>query len=95
MKIQENLAWYKHTGDLIGYVDLANIELNCSRFKKVDEIASHVLVFLIQSVVNPMKFTFANFATKGATSIQLFPLVLESCGYMRARVEPESCWYHK
>eukprot|EP00794_Sanderia_malayensis_P013195 gene13195-14544_t len=80
MKIQENLVWDKHTGDLIGYVDLGNIELNCSTFKKVDEIASHVLVFLIRSVVNPMKFTLANFATKGATSIQLFPLFWKAVG---------------
>ena len=28
MKIQEDLVWDKHTGDLIGYVDLGNTELN-------------------------------------------------------------------
>ena len=74
MKIQENLVWDKHSGDLIGYVDLGDIELNCSTFKKVDQIASHVLVFLIRSIVNPMKFTMANFATTGATAVQLYPL---------------------
>jgi len=34
----------------------------------------HLLVFLIRSVVNPFKFSFANFATTGATSTQLFPI---------------------
>ena len=28
MKIQEDLVWDKHTGDLIGYVDLGNTEQN-------------------------------------------------------------------
>ena len=28
MKIQENLVWDKHTGDLIGYVDFGDAELN-------------------------------------------------------------------
>ena len=45
MKIQEDLVWDKHTGDLIGYVDLGNTELNYAALKKTDEFASHVLVF--------------------------------------------------
>ena len=28
MKIQKNLVWDKHTGDLIGFVDLGDTELN-------------------------------------------------------------------
>ena len=28
MKIQSNLVWDKHTGEIIGYVDLADTELN-------------------------------------------------------------------
>ena len=74
MKIQENLVWDKHTGDLIGYVDLGNMELNISTFKNVEQIASHVLVFLLRNVVNPFKFTLATLATTGAMAIQLFPL---------------------
>ena len=59
-KIQDNLAWSKHTGDLIGFVDLA----------------SHVLVFiLIRRVVNPFKFNLANFATKNTTTCQIFPFL--------------------
>jgi len=74
MKIQENLVWDKHTGELIGYVDLGDQQLNYATVKNVESIASHVLVFLIRSIVNPLKFTLANFATTGATSVQLFPL---------------------
>ena len=74
MKIQEDLVWDKHTGDLIGHVDLGNTELNYAALKNPDEFASQVLVFLVRSIVNPMKFTIANFATKNVTTTQLFPL---------------------
>ena len=82
MKIQEDLVWDKHTGDLIGYVDLGNTELNYAALKKTDEFASHVLVFLVRSIVNPMKFTLANFGTKNVTAVQLFPLFWKAVGIL-------------
>ena len=75
MKIQENLVWDKHSGELIGYVDLINVNLNYATLSKVEEIATHVLVFLIQSIVNPLKFSLANFATTGETATQMFLLL--------------------
>ena len=75
MKIQENLVWDKHTGELIGYVDLGDIHTNYATLSKVDQIASNVLVFLIRSIVNPFKFTLANFATTAATATQMFPIM--------------------
>ena len=74
IKIQENLVWDKHTGELIGYVDLGDVAINYATLQKVDELATHMLVFMIRSIVNPFKFTLANFATTGVTSTQLFPL---------------------
>ena len=50
MKIQGNLVWDKHTNDLIGFVDLGDTELNYATLKKSDELASHVLVFLVRSI---------------------------------------------
>ena len=61
MKIQEILVWDKHTGDLIGYVDFGDAELNYATLQKSTGIATHVLVFLLRSVVNPFKFSLANF----------------------------------
>ena len=74
MKIQENLVWDKHSGDLIGYVDLGDNEVNYATLKNAEHLASHVLVFLVCGIVNPFKFPLANFATTGATSIQIFPI---------------------
>ena len=57
MKIQEYLVWDKHTGELIGYVDLGDIKLNYATLQDVKELATHVLVFLIKSVVNPPSYS--------------------------------------
>ena len=40
---------------------------------------SGCLGFSVRSVVNPLKFTFANFAT---TSVQLFPLFWKAVGIL-------------
>ena len=56
MKIQENLVWDKHTGDLIGFVDFGDTKLNYATLKKSTD-----LVFLLCSVVNLFKFSFSKF----------------------------------
>jgi hypothetical protein len=87
MKVQEDLVWDKHTGDLIGYIDLGDKELNCAALQNSDVIASHILVFLLRSAVNPIKFAFANFATKNVTSLQLFPLFWKAVGILEDRCD--------
>ena len=82
MKIQEDLVWDKHTEDLIGYVNLGDSQLNYATLKKSDDITSHVLVFPLRSIVNPLKFTLANFDTKNVTSLQLFPLLWKAVGIL-------------
>ena len=49
------------------YVDLGDINLNYATLSTVTTVASHALVFLIQSIVNPFKFSIANFS--------MFPLL--------------------
>ena len=66
--------WDKYTGELIGFVDLGDINTNFATLKDVKEIATHVLVFLVKSVVNPMSFSFATFAIAGITSYQIMPI---------------------
>ena len=80
MKIKENLVWDKHTWELIGYVDLGDIELSYAKLLKVNEIASHVMVSLVHSIVNPFKFTLDNVATKDIQASQIFPLLWKAVG---------------
>ena len=48
--------------------------MNFATFKDTNQIATHVLVFLIRSIVNPISFSLANFAASGITAFQLFPI---------------------
>ena len=68
MKIQEDLVWDKYSGELIGFVDLGDINTNYATLKNVEELATHILVFLVKSIVNPLSFSFASFATTGISS---------------------------
>jgi len=74
MKIQQDLLWNKHSGELIGFVDLGDGDLNSAVLKDVDELATHILVFLVKSITNPLSYSFATFATKGVSSFQIYPL---------------------
>ncbi len=82
MKIQENLVWDKYSGDLIGFVDLGDTDLNFATLQNVDTIASHLLVLLVRGAVNPLKYSFANFATANATSPQLFAIFWKAIGIL-------------
>ena len=52
---------------------MGDTELNYASLEKTDNIANHVLAFLIHSIVNPFKFSLANFALSGASASQMFP----------------------
>ena len=41
-----------------------------------------MLVFLVRSIVDPLKFALANFATINVTSVQLFPLFWKAVGIL-------------
>ena len=74
MKIQDDLVWDKHVGELIGFVDLGDPDLNYATLKNTNELATHVLVFLVCSIMNPLAYSFATFATSGITAFRLFPI---------------------
>ena len=59
---------------LFGFVDLGEIDTNYATLKDVQQLATHVLVFLVKSIVNPLSFSLATFATNGATAYQIFPI---------------------
>ena len=73
MKIMSNLVLDKITGELIGFTDLGDLELNYAVLEKVNEIATHALAFLVCGVCTDLKFCLAHFATTGVTSAQLMP----------------------
>ena len=56
------------------------MEVNLATFDKPDTVASHVLVIMVRSIINPFKFSLANFSTTTATSSQLFVLFWKAVG---------------
>ena len=82
MKIQENLVWYKRSGELIGFVDLGDININCATLENVQKLATHVLVFLVKSVVSPLSYSFSNFSTDGITVFQIMPIFWQAVKYL-------------
>ena len=86
MKIQEDLVWDNYSGELFGFVDLGDTHTNFATLDDVKEFATHVLVFLVKSIVNPLSYSLATFATTGVKSFQIMPifwkavLYLEKCG---------------
>lgn len=77
-KIMANLVLDKVTGELIGFTDLGDPELNYGVLEKVNEIASHALAFLVRGVCTQLKFCLAHFTTTGVTGAQLMPLFWEA-----------------
>ena len=78
MKIMSNLVFDKVTGELIGFTDLGDPDLNFGSLEKTDEIATHALAFLVRGVCTELKFCLAHFATTGVTAAQLMPLFWEA-----------------
>ena len=82
MKVQSNLVWDKHSGELVGYVNLGDPDINFATLEKVDEIASHALLFMVRGITTTLKHTLGYFATAAVTAVQLFPLFWKAVGIL-------------
>eukprot|EP00111_Clytia_hemisphaerica_P011761 TCONS_00034542-protein len=75
MKVQEDLVFDKNSGNLVGFVDFGDAVMNESMLlNDVDKLATHVMVFMVKSVKNPLSYSFANFATDGAVCSEIYGL---------------------
>ena len=83
MKIMANLVLDKVTGELIGFTDLGDPDVNFTSLEKADELASHALAFLVRGVCTELKFCLAHFATAGVTAAQLMPIFWEAVGILQ------------
>lgn len=54
MKLQEDMAWDKTTGKLMGFVDLGDIDLNYATLQNVQQLATHILVFMVKNIAYPI-----------------------------------------
>lgn len=84
MKVLTNLVLDKITGELIGFTDFGDPDLNFGVLEKVDNIAIHALAFLIRGICTELKFGLAHFATTGANDA----IVLGGSLYPRDLLQP-------
>ena len=93
VKVKEGLVFNKHNCELIGFIDLGDINNDLNRLEEEcqsnpvgSSIATHVLLFMVRGLFNKVNFPYAHFATKSLTADTLFPIVweaverLEICG---------------
>ena len=79
MKLKSNLVFDKHTGELIGFLDLGDPDTNYANLDtEKDVLASHALVFYLRGLATNLKYAFAYYATDGITSSQLLPIFWEA-----------------
>ena len=95
MPIKEDLVYDKHTGKVIGFVNLGDVnnqlnalEIACNSDKqKPLEVATHMLALMVRGLVTRLQFPYAHFFTAGVTSDFLFRTIwnavqqLEMCGF--------------
>ena len=86
--------WNQHTGELVGFVDLGDVDLNQAVLSKIDTLATHVLVVMIKSIVNTLSCKFSTVATTGISCTENFPLFWRAVGILEGTmsVEDGSCY---
>ena len=87
MKVKEDLVFDKHTCELIGFVDLGEINNILDRLKHhcgtdendspvtENDVATHMLQFMVRGIFTKLEFPLACIPTRDNTGDMLFPLV--------------------
>lgn len=84
VKIKEDLAYNKHSGELIGFVNVTDINHHLSAFEqhcKNDvessrhNLATHMLVFMVRGLFSTLEFPYVQFPVESSTGDVLHPLV--------------------
>lgn len=82
MKIKESLVYDKHNMEVIGFVDLGDLndkliqlEQSCTTHDNEHAIATHLLTIVVRGIFSISRFPYAYFATEDITGEQLFPVV--------------------
>lgn len=80
MSIKSDLVYDNRSSTLVGYVDSSSWKFSQQQNKYEDELATHVLSFMIVGITSSLKMSVAYFATKNATAGDLYPIFWEVVG---------------
>nr|XP_034339030.1 uncharacterized protein LOC117693074 [Crassostrea gigas] len=92
VKIKEDLVYDKHSGEIVGYVNLGEIsnqlyELERVIQKKTPAVAKCILVIMVRGVTSDLKFPFAAFATVGITADFLYPIIWKAISILEVTLK--------
>lgn len=105
MHVKEDLVYNKHTGQLVGFVDLGSINNHLTRFEQLllkDDVESNtplaksIVVFMVRGLFSTLKFPYVQFPCSSLTGEQLFMpfwevvFRLERMGF-KVNITPFSC----
>lgn len=88
MKVREGLVFNKHSGEIIGFTSLGDINNDLLHLEQEGErplIAQYILVLMVRGILFKLEFPYAHFATRGATGDLLFPMIWEAIRRLEAR----------
>ena len=83
VKVKENLVFNKHSGELIGFLDIGEVNNQLVQFeeackdvaKRKPLLATHMIVFMVTGLLSHLTFAYAQFPSLSVTSDQLYSLV--------------------
>lgn len=82
VKIKEDLVYNKHSGELIGFVDITDINQHLTAFEQsclgeipTHQLATHMLVFMVRGLFSSLEFPYAQFPVATASGEVLYPIV--------------------
>ena len=95
LKIMEDLVYNRHSGEIVGFVNLGSInnqliELELQQHQVSDPasehppIATHMLVVMVRGIFVRLNFPYAHFPTDKLTADQLFPIMWEAVQRLEA-----------
>ena len=96
MKIREDLVYHKGNEEIVGFVDLGNLnnkfraaaKLKAKKETKVEDVATHVLVLMVRGAATSLRFPYAHFSSTCTTYDELLMILwegielLERTGFM-------------
>lgn len=65
MKVMVNFVFDKIIGELIGFIDFGDLNLNFGVFEKVDDVVMYVFVFFVCGICIEFKFGLVYFVIIG------------------------------
>ena len=82
VKIKEDLVYNKYTGELIGFINLGEVNECLNRFEQAcmgtsqqPQLANHMLVFMVCGLLSDLEFPYAQFPSASISADQLYSLV--------------------